>query len=80
MSVISIRIDDTRRKLLKVVASAEGRSMTSLVCQLIDEYVDRKRSALADYTRNPDVQALMKVSEPAFAEWDNDEDAVYDSL
>jgi predicted transcriptional regulator len=80
MSVMSIRIDDNKQKLLKVIASAEGRSMTSLVCELLDEYVARKRSSLADYTENREGQALMKVSEAAFAEWDNDEDAVYDSL
>ncbi|MBT3193066.1 MAG: hypothetical protein HN341_10970 [Verrucomicrobia bacterium] len=80
MSVISIRIDDHKRKLLKVIASAEGRSMSSLVGQLLDEYVQRNKAKLAEYTQNRDVQALMKVSEAAFAEWDNDEDAVYDSL
>ena len=80
MSVMSIRIDDNKRKLLKVIASAEGRSITSLVCELLDEYVARKKSTLADYTQNREGQALMKVSEAAFAEWDNDEDAVYDSL
>ena len=80
MSVISIRIDDQKRKLLKVIASAEGRSMSSLVGQLLDEYVQRNKAKLAEYTQNRDVQALMKVSEAAFAEWDNDEDAVYDSL
>ena len=80
MSVISIRIDDNKRKLLKVIASAEGRSMTSLVCELLDEYVERNRSKLSEYTQYRDIQALMKVSEAAFAEWDNDEDAVYDSL
>jgi predicted transcriptional regulator len=80
MSVISIRIDDNRRKLLKVIASAEGRSMTSLVCQLLDEYVERKKAMLGDYSENSEMQALMKVSEAAFAEWDNAEDSVYDSL
>ena len=80
MAVMSIRIDDNKRKLLKVIASAEGRSITSLVCELLDEYVARKRSTLADYSQNRDGQALMKVSEAAFAEWENDEDAVYDSL
>jgi len=80
MSVISIRIDDRRRKLLKVIASAEGRSMTSLVCQLLDEYVERKMAKMADYSQDRELQALMKVSEDAFAEWDNAEDGVYDSL
>jgi len=80
MSVISIRMDDNRRKLLKVIASAEGRSMTSLVCQLLDEYVERKKATLGDYSQSREMQALMKVSEDAFTEWDNAEDGVYDSL
>ncbi len=80
MSVISIRIDDNKRKLLKVIASAEGRSMTSLVCQLLDEYVEHKKATLGDYSKSQEMQALMKVSEAAFAEWDNEEDRVYDSL
>ena len=80
MSVISIRIDDNKRKLLKVIASAEGRSMTSLVCQLLDEYVERKKATLGGYSQDTELQALMKVSEAAFAEWDNEEDRVYDSL
>ena len=80
MSVISIRIDDNKRKLLKVIASIEGRSMTSLVGELLDEYIDRKKNILSDYRQNRDVQALMKMSEGSFAEWDNDEDAVYDTL
>ncbi len=80
MSVISIRIDDNKRKLLKVIASAEGRSMTSLVCQLLDEYVEHKKGTLGDYSKSREMQALMKVSEAAFAEWDNEEDRVYDSL
>ncbi len=80
MSVISIRMDDNRRRLLKVIASAEGRSMTSIVCELLDEYVERKKASLGDYTQDREAQALMKVSEAAFAEWDNEEDSVYDSL
>ncbi len=80
MSVISIRIDDSKQKLLKVIASAEGRSMTSLVCELLDEYIELKKNLINDYSENRDVQAVMKISEGAFAEWDNDEDAIYDKL
>ncbi|MBL7077159.1 MAG: hypothetical protein ISS31_06795 [Kiritimatiellae bacterium] len=54
--------------------------MTSIVCELLDEYVERKKASLGDYTQDREAQALMKVSEAAFAEWDNEEDSVYDSL
>lgn len=80
MSVMSIRIDDTKRRLLKIMASAEGRSMTDIVGELLDGYIERKKAVLGDYTQTPDLHALMKVSEASFAEWDNDEDAVYDDL
>jgi hypothetical protein len=77
---MSIRIDDGKRRLLKVIASAEGRSMTDIVGELLDGYIERKKSVLVDYTQARGLQALMKVSEASFAEWDNDEDAVYDDL
>jgi hypothetical protein len=54
--------------------------MTSLVCQLLDEYVERKKATLGSYSQNREMQALLKVSEAAFAEWDNEEDRDYDSL
>ncbi len=80
MSVMSIRIDDTKRRLLKVIASAEGRSMTDIVGELLDGYIQRKKAVLGDYAQTRDIQSLMKVSESSFAEWDNDEDAVYDDM
>ena len=80
MSVMSIRIDDNKRKLLKAVASLEGRSMSDLVAQLIDEYTERRAKELAREGVSGELQALMKVSEAAFSEWDNAEDAVYDTL
>ena len=80
MSVMSIRIDDGRRKLLKALASLEGRSMSDVVAQLIDEYTERRSNQLARDDTSGELQALMKVSESAFSEWDNAEDAVYDNL
>lgn len=40
MSVMSIRIDDKKRKMLKAIACIEGRTMTDLVSELLDEYVE----------------------------------------
>ena len=80
MSVMSIRIDDGRRKLLKAVASLEGRSMSEVVAQLIDEYTERRAKQLAHDDSSGELQSLMKVSEAAFSEWDNAEDTVYDNL
>lgn len=80
MSVMSIRIDEGRRKRLKAVASLEGRSMSEVVAQLIDEYTERRTKQLVREDASGELQALMKVSESAFSEWDNAEDAVYDNL
>ncbi len=80
MSVMSIRIDDRKRKRLKAVASLEGRSMSEVVGQLIDEYTERRTKQFAREDASGALQSLMKVSESAFSEWDNAEDAVYDNL
>lgn len=37
---MSIRISDEKKKKLKAVASLEGKSMSSLVSELIDDYVE----------------------------------------
>jgi hypothetical protein len=80
MAVMSIRIKEQERKLLKVLASLEGRTMTEVVSELLGEYV-RKRQAQLNRSGQPaEVRALMKLSEPSFAEWDNKDDDIYDSL
>lgn len=77
MSVMSIRIDDEKRKKLKAIASLQGNTMSSIVEELIDQYIE-------EFTNNDewsdDVKGMMKVSEPAFEEWENHEDAIYDEL
>lgn len=80
MSVMSIRVDDTKRRLLKTIASAEGRTITEIVGELFDEYIAQHKAVLGDYAFSRESAALMKVSEAGFEEWNNDEDAVYDSL
>lgn len=77
MAVMSIRIPDEKRKKLKVVASLEGKSMSSLVSELIDDYVEE---ALEKLGEEHDLTEIMKVSEPSFSEWDNEEDEVYNDL
>jgi predicted DNA-binding protein len=77
MSVMSIRIPDEKRKKLKAIASLEGKSMSSLVSDLIDGYVEEAMERLGE---EHDLTEIMKVSEPAFSEWDNEEDEVYNDL
>lgn len=77
MSVMSIRIADEKRKKLKAIASLEGKSMSSLVSDLIDKYVNEAMERLGE---EHDLAEVMNVSEPSFSEWDNEEDEVYNDL
>jgi hypothetical protein len=80
MAVMSIRIKDQERKLLKALASLEGRTMTEVVSELVGEYVRKRQARLNRSGQSAEVRALMRLSESSFAEWDNKEDDVYDSL
>ena len=80
MSVMSIRIDDEKRKTLKVISSIEGKSMGSIVSELIEEYIDKNQARLDKFSENTKLLNLMKMSEESFSDWDNEEDAIYDNL
>lgn len=77
MGVLSIRIEDEKKKQLKVIASLKGKSMSSIVEGLIDQYIDEVKS---DIDLDNEIQAIMKISEPSFEDWDNDEDEIYNDL
>jgi predicted transcriptional regulator len=77
MSVMSIRIDEKKRKQLKTIASVQGKTMSSIVEELIVDYVD---NYLETHSQNDELTMIMKASESVFEEWSNDEDAVYDDL
>jgi predicted DNA-binding protein len=77
MSVMSVRVADEKRKKLKALASLQDKTMSSIIEELIDRYIQ-------EYHENKSLPAewehLMKVSEPSFNEWDNPEDEVYNDL
>ncbi len=77
MAVMSIRIPEAKRKKLKAIASIEGKSMSLILSELIDEYVAEASERLKD---RQELMELMKASEASFLEWDNDEDEVYNDL
>ncbi len=77
MSVMSIRIPEEKRKQLKAIASLEGKSMTNIVSDLIEEYVADAQVRLQE---KAELKEIMKASEASFSEWDNDEDEVYNDL
>ncbi len=80
MSVMSIRIDDTKRKALKVIASIEGKSMGGIVSELIEEYISTNKEKIAILSEKEDLSQILKMSEKSFMEWDNDEDEIYNEL
>lgn len=60
MSVMSIRIDDAKRKALKVIATIEGKTMGGIVSELIDDYINKNRGKIKEY---PDKENLERTSE-----------------
>ncbi len=80
MSVLSIRIKDSKRKLLKVISALEETTISSLVESWIDDYLEKNRQKYAEELSHSSLIHLMKISEPAFEEWNNEEDDVYNDL
>ena len=77
MGVMSVRIDEKKKKKLKAIASLKGNTMSSIVEKLIEDCVSR---FYQEDEQAEELKAMMKVSELSFEEWDNDEDRVYDDL
>lgn len=77
MSVMSIRIPEEKRKKLKAIASLEGKSMSNIVSDLIEEYVVDAQERLKE---KGEILEIMKASGGAFSEWDNKEDEIYNDL
>jgi len=72
-----VRVDDEKRKKLKAIASLQGKTMSSIVEELIDRYIQEYRE---EKKEQGELDELMKVSEPSFSEWDNEEDEIYNDL
>ena len=80
MSVLSIRIKDNKRKLLKVISALEETTISNLVESWIDDYLEKNRKKYSDELSDSSFIHMMKISEPSFEEWDNPEDDVYNDL
>lgn len=80
MSVISIRIKDQKQKLLKIISSLEGRAIGSLVEEWIDDYIEKNAKRYQTEIEKENLMGIMKISEPSFMEWNNEEDDVYNDL
>lgn len=77
MGVMSIRVNDEKRKKIKAIASLQGKTIGGLVEELIDRYIEAFQN---EKKEEVDLREWMKVSEPSFDEWDNPEDKIYDDL
>ncbi|MEE9170981.1 MAG: hypothetical protein V3U73_14575 [bacterium] len=77
---MSIRIADTKRKALKVIASIEGKSMGGIVSELIDDYIKQNKEKMKELSEKENLNEIMKMSEESFMEWDNKEDEIYNEL
>lgn len=80
MSVISIRIKDRKRRLLKIISSLEDKTIGGLIEEWIDEHVEKNRAEYQEVLEKEHLTGMMRISEPAFGEWDNDEDEICDDL
>ena len=80
MGIMSIRIDDKKRKALKVIASSEGKTMGGMVSELIEDYIIKNKKRIAKLSQKAELKELMTLSEISFAEWDNKDDEIYDKL
>jgi len=80
MVVMSIRIDDNKRKVLKVIASLEGKTMGGIVSELVEEYIRKNKGKIIELAEKENLHEIMKMSEASFMEWDNEEDEIYNDL
>ena len=80
MSVMSIRIDDNKRKALKIIASIEGKTMGGIVADLIESYITENREKIKGLSEKENLNEIMSLSEKSFMEWDNEEDEIYNRL
>jgi predicted transcriptional regulator len=71
---LTIEIDDRKRESLESIAARKGKKVSEFVTEILDDYLYREHAA------DDEMQNWMKLSEASFAEWDNEEDAVYDKL
>ena len=80
MAVMSIRIDEGKRKMLKILSSLEGKTIGAFVEGLIDDYMERNKSKVREQLEKTELGAIMKLSESVFSEWKNEADDVHDDL
>jgi DNA anti-recombination protein RmuC len=71
---LTIEIEEIKKKSLEKIAAENGKKISEFVKDILDEYLSRNRA------ETEEISTMMKLSETSFKEWDNEEDAVYDTI
>jgi hypothetical protein len=79
-AIMSVRLNENKRKQLKLVSTIKKIPMTAIFEKLVDQYLKDNQSILNQYKISDNDHNLMRISEPSFEEWDNPEDEIYDNL
>jgi predicted transcriptional regulator len=80
MSTLSIKLDDSVKRALEVIADIERKTLNELIGEIIYKKVNENFSKVSDTIENDEIKEAMKLSEISFSEWDNEEDEIYDKL
>ncbi len=80
MAIMSVRIDEKKRKTLKVIASLEGKTMGGIISELVEKYINENKEKIKGLVEKENLRDIMKMSEASFMEWDNEEDEIYNDL
>jgi hypothetical protein len=80
MGVMSIRISDKKKKMLKIVASLEEKTIGGFIEELLDDYIEKNMKGLKTSIKEDDLDMIMQLTEESFLDWDNDEDEIYNNL
>lgn len=71
---LTIEIADIKQKSLEKIAAEQGKKVNEFISEIVDDSLRRNVSETRE------INSLMGLSETSFADWDYEEDAVYDSL
>ena len=71
---LTIEIADVKQKSLEKIAAEKGKKINEFLTEIVDEYLSRNS------VETKETNYFMKISETSFSEWENEEDAVYDTL
>ncbi len=71
---LTIEIKESKQRSLEAMALENGKAVDQFVAEIIDDYLHQNNSESRELRR------IMMLSEASFDEWNNEEDAIYDSL